>query len=218
MDTDFLLCERCQTILTGEMVNTPRPRPCPGCGTSLLTRVFPAFFHPPASQAHPSGQEAAASDEDASCFFHPRKKAVVDCANCGRFLCALCDLDVDGRHLCPTCVENSRGKGDATDKSFVREHYRYDYLASNLVVYALIPAIWFVSLVTAPLALYYVVRYWNSPRTAMIPRGHGRQIVAAILAVLQITAWLLFFAYSFFVAPDAANRPNRLPRTTHGNR
>ena len=193
MDTDFLHCERCQTILTGEMVNTPKPRPCPGCGTPLLARVFPAFFNPPASQVLPSRQETIASDEDASCFFHPRKKAVVDCANCGRFLCALCDLDVDGRHLCSTCVENSRGKGDATEKSFIREHYRYDYLATNLVVFPVI--MWPISLVTAPVALYYVIRYWNSPKTAMIPRGHSRQIVAALLATLQIGAWLFYFGY-----------------------
>ena len=217
MDTNFLHCERCQTILTGEMVNTPAPRPCPGCGTPLLARVFPAFFRPPDTRAIATGQDALASDEDASCFFHPRKKAAVDCASCGRFLCDLCDIELDDHHLCPTCVENSRGKGDATDKAFVREHYRYDQLALNMAILPMfLVFMWFASFITAPLTLYFVVRYWKTPRLAIIPRGHGRQILAGTLATLQIVGWITFFS-STWAREVTGFRPHRPSTTTHGS-
>lgn len=186
MKTDFLRCERCETILGGVAVNTPELVPCPSCQTLLLTQVYPAFFR--AGAEAEQRQETVASDEDASCFFHPRKKAVVPCASCGRFLCALCDLEFEDRHLCPTCVEAGRTKASAADKVFVREHMRYDYQALMLTA---IPFFWWTAPITAPLALYYALRYWNGPKQALIPRTHARQIIAIILAFLQLGVWVV---------------------------
>jgi uncharacterized paraquat-inducible protein A len=191
MKTDFLRCDRCETILGGTVVNTPQPVPCPSCQTLLLTQVFPAFFRP--AGAEEPRQEAVSSDEDASCYFHPRKKAVVPCANCGRFLCALCDLEFENRHLCPTCVETSRTKASAADKAIVREHMRYDYQALMLTAF---PFFWWTAPITAPLGLYYALRYWNGPKQALIPRTHARQIIAIVLAVLQLGVWVVFIGAS----------------------
>ena len=99
--TPYLICDHCRTVLPTAVVNTSEPVACPGCHAPLLARVFPAF-----SRAGTGGHasESVVSDEDASCFYHPRKKAVVPCVRCGRFLCALCDLEIDGQHLCPGCL------------------------------------------------------------------------------------------------------------------
>ncbi len=191
MPTDYLRCGQCETILGGDVVNTPAPVPCPACQTLLLTRVFPAFFRAPS--AGEQRQETIASDEEASCFFHPSKKAVVPCANCGRFLCGLCDLEIDGRHLCPTCVAASGGKGGGGAKLLAREHIRYDSRALTLAVGGTV--IWYISLLTAPLAIYYATRYWNAPREALVPRSHARQIVALFLSVLQLMVWAIFIGY-----------------------
>src|SRR4029453_12242931 len=61
--------------------------PCPACGTLLEVEVFPAFHR---SLPAVAAAEAVLTDEEASCFFHPEKKAVVPCQACGRFLCLLC--------------------------------------------------------------------------------------------------------------------------------
>lgn len=191
MRTDYLRCEHCETILGGAVVNTPSLVPCPACQTLLLTRVFPAYFR--ASTAEEQRQETLGSDEDASCFFHPSKKAVVPCGNCGRFLCGLCDLAIDGHHLCPTCVEASRGKDGGTAKLFVREHIRHDYRALTLAVLGTV--IPYISLLTAPISIYYATRYWKTPLEAMVPRGHVRQIIALLLCVIQLTVWTVLAGY-----------------------
>ena len=131
-----LHCDRCRTPLPDAFLNTPEPVPCPGCHAPLLARVFPAFARGGITPGRTA--ESVGSDEDASCFFHPRKKAVVPCARCGRFLCALCDLEIDGRHLCPTCVADPAAGGTtpgATGRTvFANERTLYDQVALSLAV------------------------------------------------------------------------------------
>ena len=196
-----LHCDRCRTALPESIFNTPAPVACPGCHAPLLARVFPAFFRAPVVGR---AAETVGSEEDASCFFHPRKKAVVPCGRCGRFLCALCDLEIDGRHLCPSCV-TAAGAATTTAAAagaLSNERFLYDQLAASV---ALLPLVlfWPVTLFTAPVALYYAVRYWHEPTRGIIPRGRAVMAVAAALAVLEIAAWGVFGYYLWFERPGS---------------
>src|SRR6185312_11526726 len=122
----------------------------------LKVEVFPALFRK--IDAGKSGETIMVEGES-SCFYHPQKKAVLPCDGCGRFLCALCDCPLDGRHLCPTCLEAGRTKGKI--KSLDNERTLYDSIALALTLYPLI--IFYFTLITAPLALFVAVRYWNAP-------------------------------------------------------
>ena len=193
----FLICDRCRTVLTGGLVNTPEPVACPGCHAPLLARVFPAF-----SRAGTGGHasESVVSDEDASCFYHPRKKAVVPCVRCGRFLCALCDLELDGRHLCPGCVEAGRaadGQAALQNGVWLGNRTLHDKLALLLAVVPLFPLFLAFTMLTAPVALFLVIRYWNEPRQRPMPQGRARLIVAGMLALGQIGFWGYILYRSF---------------------
>ena len=186
------VCDKCQTLLPGAVINTGEPVACPGCHAPLLAQVFPALFRPVTV-----GQtaETVASDEDASCFYHPAKKAVVPCGRCGRFLCALCDIDLGGdRHFCPGCVEAGR-LGDGKDPQAValpvQRRMNHDQLALFLAVAPLLLffTVYF-TLFTAPVALFLAIRYWNEPRRALVPRSRARVVVAALVALLEIGGWI----------------------------
>lgn len=94
--------------LKGELFNTPEMSRCPSCGVLIKADVFPALF-----RELPTGNsgETLLMDDEAACFYHPGKKAVVPCSVCGRFLCALCDIDFNGRHICPSCLETGKKNG-----------------------------------------------------------------------------------------------------------
>ena len=87
------------------------------------------------------------------------------CGRCGRFLCALCDLDIGGRHLCPACVADGPPLTTATTASGERtaggelanERFLYDRMALTLAAAPLL-FLWPVTLFTAPVALFYAVR------------------------------------------------------------
>lgn len=185
----FLRCDKCQTPLPGMVANTLTPTECPACGTTLILHVFPALLRP---VVRGRASEALSSQEDAGCFYHPHKKAVEPCEDCGRFLCALCDLEIDGRHVCPSCVEIARQAGKNLRTSGQRT--LHDQVALTLA--ALGPAIigW-GSIITAPIALFMVVRYWNEPKRSPVPRTRAVLIVAGVLALLELAGWstLLYF-------------------------
>src|SRR6266446_893460 len=79
---------------------------CPRCQAWLQVHLFPAFAREVAVVA----AEPALIEGESSCFYHPHKKALLACEGCGRFLCALCDVEIGGVHRCPRCLEAGKRK------------------------------------------------------------------------------------------------------------
>lgn len=157
---------------------------CPACLTELKVEVFPAFFW---GLAPGHGGETLVVSDESSCFYHADKKAVVHCEGCGRFLCGLCDVEFHNRHLCASCIEVAMD--DEKAEAPVKERMYYDSMALSLAVVPLIPFLLFFTVFTAPTALYLSIRHWNTPMS-VLPRGRWRFVIAIIVSLLQITAWI----------------------------
>jgi len=146
-----LACPVCDTPLkpgaTGQVVDIT----CPSCGAGIQAAVFPALFRP----------RAAAGET--RCFYHKDKKAVVPCSVCGRFLCALCDIHMHGRHLCPACMTSCKQGRDNLEN----HRLLYDKIALYLSIIPFTIFLWFMAIITAPAAIFVVIRYW--PPTALCP-------------------------------------------------
>lgn len=168
--------------------NQPEFAPCPACGVPLQVEVFPSLFRK--ISAGQSG-EAVMVEGESSCFYHPQKKAVLPCDGCGRFLCALCDCVIEGRHFCPACLETGKTKGKI--KSLDNERTLYDSLALALALYPMIICFYF-TIVTAPMALFVAIRYWKAPQS-ILRRTKMRFIAAIIISVLQIAGWTTLFIF-----------------------
>lgn len=161
------------------MLNLADLSPCPACQTPIQIEVFPALFRPAAVGRD---AEAVLVEGESSCFYHPQKKAVLPCDSCGRFLCALCDCEVAGQHLCPSCLDAGRTKRKI--KSLEKSRTLYDSVALALTTYPALACLW-PSLLTAPVAVFVVIRYWRTP-LSIVPRTKIRYVLALILAVLEI--------------------------------
>jgi len=181
MSLSLLLCPKCNGALTETVFNRTELTPCPVCATPLQVEVFPALFR---SVSAGRDGEAALIETESTCFYHPQKKAHLPCEGCGRFLCALCDCELHGKHYCPACLEI--GKTKRKIKSLETERTLYDSLALSLAVVPLV--IFYLTFVTAPAALYIAVRYWNAPRS-IVHRSKIRLVLAIIFASLQIVGW-----------------------------
>ena len=181
MNTDLLRCTKCGTPLPAETFNPVDLMNCPSCGRFLRVEVFPALFR---ENAVGQDGEALLTDSEASCFYHPQKKAVVACESCGRFLCALCDVEFHSQHLCPACIETGDKKGRI--KSLEKGRLLYDDVAMGAAVLPLL--FWPVTLLSAPIALFIAIRYWKAP-SSVIPRSKLRMLLAMLFASLQILGW-----------------------------
>jgi hypothetical protein len=177
-------CLGCKGVLPAVLLNRNELTPCPHCGVAVQAEVFPALLRPPAI-GHAG--EATLLETEASCYYHADKKAVVPCESCGRFLCALCDCHLAGKHYCPSCLETGPSKGRMPNLENSR--MLYDSIALSLAVLpvALLFGIYF-TFITAPMAIYVAIRYWNAPRS-IVGRTRARYVVALVLAVGQIAAW-----------------------------
>ncbi len=180
-----IACPRCRAVLGADFFNQPAWQPCPSCAAELRVEVFPALFRQETTVA----AERILTEGEASCFYHPEKKAAVVCDACGRFLCALCDVDFNGQHLCPSCLEAGRQKGKIA--KLQNERTRHDRIALAL---ALFPVIFFyLTIFSAPATLYYAIRHWKSPGSIVPHRRRLNLSIAIFFACVQIAGWVIFF-------------------------
>ncbi len=179
-------CTRCHAPIRPAYYNTFDLIPCPSCRVPIRIDVFPALYRDPRNEK--TGEQL--TDDQASCFYHPQKKAVVPCDYCGRFLCALCDVELNLRHFCPACVDTGKRKGRIINLD--RHRVLYDGVALRLALFPVI-TVWF-TIVTAPTAIYLSIRHWNSA-ASIIRRTKVRFILAIAISSLQILAWTIALIY-----------------------
>jgi hypothetical protein len=180
-------CSKCKAPIPSSLLDGAF-HSCPNCLTSIRVLVFPAF----AAERTVALAEPTVIEGESSCFYHPHKKAVLACESCGRFLCSLCDIELSGVHRCPRCLEAGKRKQELD--ALEMQHTRYDRIAFALTTVGLL--FWPVTLITAPAALFLVVRFWHR-RSKILPGSRLLFIMAGLFAIAEICGWGLFI-YSMF--------------------
>lgn len=167
------------------MFNRDSFTPCPTCGAALRVDAFAALLRP--VDTGTSGEKISIEGES-GCFYHPAKKAVVHCDSCGRFLCGLCDMPLQDRHLCPSCLESGQKKGKIVNLQ--NRRICYDRLALMVAAFPIL--VWPFTLLTAPVALFLAIRHWKTP-SSITGSSRLRLVTAIALATAQIAGWTLLF-------------------------
>ncbi len=158
-------------------------RPCRFCGSEIRAIVFPSMFVPPSV---PTAAEMAAGIGDATCFYHSSKRADAPCSQCGRFLCALCSVELSGAVWCPECLEAGR-----TRKRVVNLENQRTLHDSIALALATLPAVLISPpIVTAPAALFLSIFYWKRPTSIVRRHPKARLVLAMILSLIQIGIWI----------------------------
>jgi hypothetical protein len=178
-----IACSHCFRAVPREIWNREAPELCSGCRAKLRVDVFPAHF---GGLAGVTAAERIVAEGDAGCFYHPAKRAVLPCDACGRFLCALCDVEFSGRHLCPSCLEAKKKKGQLA--ALETERTLYDRIALSLAVYPML--LFYLTLVTAPAAIFVSIRYWKAPGS-LVGHSKARFVAALALAMAQVIGWIV---------------------------
>lgn len=179
-----IACPKCHSIQSVGTVNTGRMQPCPQCRTALRIDVFNAFLGGHEADAAVASTHAQGQAE---CFYHPGQLAIVPCEACGRLLCAVCQVELEGRSLCMACLQAGRDKQKIT--AMQNSRVRYDEIALALAFWPLLMI--FPTLVTAPAAIFYAVRHFRRP-SPVLPKGWVQGSAAMLLAGAQIVGWIIF--------------------------
>ncbi len=180
-------CTRCRRRLPPQVINAAGMQECSSCRSAIRVDAFPALFRD--IRLGQAG-EALLVEDTSSCFYHPQKKAVVHCQGCGRFLCALCDVELAAKHLCPSRLET--GKLEGRMKNLQDQRTLYDNMALGVALMPML-LVW-ITILTAPVALFLAIRYWKAP-SSIIPRTRVRFVIAIIVGLLQMGGWSLFIYF-----------------------
>jgi hypothetical protein len=192
MSSSAILCPGCYTPLPASHFNTGSFEPCPSCQVKVQAAVFPAAFR--VIGPGRTGERILVQGES-SCFYHEQKKAVVPCDTCGRFLCALCDVDLNGKHLCPQCLDTGRQKGSLQELETGR--VLYDNAALLLALTPMVIFVfWFLTLVTAPVAVLLGVMSYFRPNS-IIGFSRIKAMAAIVIGISQMALWVLLFMGMF---------------------
>jgi hypothetical protein len=183
-----LSCSGCGIPLPGERFNSGEEFRCGSCDARLGIEVFPALFRTKGTLK--SGDSLSAEGE-ASCFYHPQKMAATLCKACGRFLCTLCETELAGKCLCPSCIE--KGRLNEEIEQLVTHRTLHDSIALSM---AILPMLFFpFTIATAPIAIYIAIRNWKRPGS-ILPRSRFRFVLAIIIASAQIAGWVAILVRS----------------------
>lgn len=185
-----LTCPKCGDphSLAEEEGTVPDQRPteavirCGSCDARIEALSLPAVTPAPAAEGVPLGVGSGAA-----CFFCEGKAATAVCQSCGRLICGRCQIDWAGATNCLTCVHANRELRDADE--YRSRRVLYDNLALSLVLWPLVIPVYgvFGLVLTAPVALFLVIRYWNHSR-GVVPRGRFRMVAAGVFATLALVA------------------------------
>ena len=175
------ICPACRLELPQHLFGAVGFQPCPSCGAEIHVEIFPALFRP-MERGRPA--ETALIEGTSTCFYHPERQASVPCDSCGRFLCALCDVElVPGEHLCANCIEAGRRKGRIT--ALEQGRTRYDNIALLLALMPFTLVLWFMAFVSAPAAIFFAILSFKRPGSIVRP-GRSNAILALVIATLTL--------------------------------
>ncbi len=162
---------------------------CARCASTVHVLPFRLLSEP---DERPVDFGARAQEGEATCFFHPGKRAERPCDRCGRFLCTLCDLPFGQRHLCPACLEVAGQQ--ARPVELVTRRLSWPHFALTLGIWPLIFfPFWFLYFITGPAAVGAALYGWRQPGS-LVPRWRVLPLLGAtLLGLLQIGLITLFF-------------------------
>ncbi len=181
-----LSCPHCRNpIPVALQTAEASPVACPTCRKTSTVRVFPRLH---VADAPKSVQGTLSAEGDATCSFYPELKAEHVCDECGCFMSEKAAVNWGGKTLCLPCLHTLREKkGKGGYRASVR---LYDNMALGLIVpFLLLFPLAFFTILTAPVALYYVIRYRKSSR-GIVPRSSFRWWLALLLSLAVNGVWL----------------------------
>ena len=169
-------CSKCgQEASPGKNYDSSQYYKCSSCQSSNYVEIFPAIRN----EVEKGERPEAAMNEESTCFKHSANIAVAACESCGVYMCRLCDLEIEGRHICPDCLKNKPPKlKTTTQKTFL-----YDNLVLHLTILPV--CFWPSFIITAPCVLIMSIIYWNKVDTPY-KRNHWRFILAFILGLIEV--------------------------------
>jgi ribosomal protein L37AE/L43A len=187
-------CPRCGARLTTDWIRTGTIV-CPDCD-----RPFEATaFNPAPPKLQIAEAVGTTVGETNACANHARNAATTNCARCGLFICALCDMNIGTGSYCPACFERIRSDGSLP--TVAKKTRDYSAMARVSAIVGLLFVIAFVGPLFGILSLYYQSKARKQRREIGEDPWSAGMVFVMLLAILEIVgggAMIVFLLYGLF--------------------
>ena len=110
MNVSAIKCSKCGSKFSVAQLKQDDFVECSRCRQKSKIKLFPSLIK---KEEAAKIERITEFDEGAAhCFYHEDKKTAAICDYCGCFMCALCDIELDGKHICPKCLEKRSSKDE----------------------------------------------------------------------------------------------------------
>lgn len=169
----MIICPRCKRPLPEWLLKDAHVSSiCPQCQSALDVYCFPGLYK---SEEKLDVSMLALAEGEACCYEHATKRAQSLCSNCGRFLCALCEVPLGREIFCPDCLNGREAP--------VLHRTKFDSIALALATWPLF--IFYFVVITGPLAFILGIYAWKKP-LSLVRRSRWRIYVAMGMAALEM--------------------------------
>ena len=181
----MIACPACARYLPPASIAADGTAQCPSCATMMDIVLYPALLRPTVRGAMP---ERLLGAGDAACYYHHGNVAAAACAECGAYVCALCDIGVGLAHYCPSCFNNKHVPASKHRGILLHDHTAFILAVIGVVAVPLM----FAGILYGPAIIAYSLYQWNRVHTPY-PRSRWRFVAAIMLASVATLFSLIFF-------------------------
>ena len=184
----MIICPRCTRPLPDWLLKDSHVSSiCPQCQSAIDVYCFPALYR---SEQKLDAALLVLNEGDACCYEHSTKRASSLCSNCGRFLCALCEVPLGNQILCPDCLNGQ--KLPANKDSLDTHRTKYDSIALALAIWPLL--IFYFVVITAPLAFVMAIYAWKRP-TSIVRHNRWRLFAAVAISSVEMVSMVALIVF-----------------------
>jgi len=177
-------CPRCRAALPEERL-LDGANVCLTCLGDFEARIF----HPPRRSARVLQLAHSGPEGGVSCANHARNAAVAACDRCGLLICSLCQLEVEGGKLCPSCFERlSQEETSDTTRTRFRD---YGSLAGIWAVGGLFFSAFLLGIPLGIISIYYSIK--------ALRHRESRSSLLFVIFALLLAVVDIFFSTSILI-------------------
>jgi hypothetical protein len=136
---------------------------CPRC----RARFEAVAFAPEAPRLRVAQVAEAGPEGAVPCGAHPANASAFSCTRCGVYMCALCQVEIDGQVLCPPCFDRLSSDGVLPSTRVVFK----DYLRMALISFVAGLLIFVAGAAFGAATIYYSLMALKQRRTMQEPQG-----------------------------------------------
>lgn len=179
---------KCKAPLDSSIWNRDGHHTCPECSNEVEVLTFPARDLSDSGNGSNSSSARVIDQSESTCYVHQENRAQAVCHECGKFMCSLCEISLEGKSMCPSCLNSARQENP--QEHLVKQSPNVVSITGMCAAIGLLPPFYLITfiigIITGPVILYYTWFRNRSKKAPWLPAGKSGLVMNTILGFVHL--------------------------------